>query len=87
LLSSFEIPTSFHFLWFVAYLKKYQEDCTNVSSVSVSLVAAVPHFGQVQFFQVGCLSSGFPSPVISTSSGSATGRFSIFSVTNPQDGQ
>jgi len=47
-----------------------------VSMVSVSRSALPPQRGQAVCFQVGCLSSGLPEPVISTSSGSVTGSAS-----------
>ena len=53
---------------------KYQDESTKVSMVSVSRVAAPPHFGQATCFQVGWWSSGLPGLSKVTSSGRTTGR-------------
>ena len=54
-------------------LKKYHEESTNVSRVSVSLVTFLPEESLV-CFQVGCFSKGFPFTLRSTSSGSSIGK-------------
>ena len=57
-------------------LKKYQEESTKVSSVSVSLVTFLPE--SFVCFQVECFSNGFPFTLRSTSSGSNTGKSFFF---------
>ena len=54
-------------------LKKYQEESTKVSNVSVSLVTFSPEESLV-YFQVECLSKGFPTTLRSTSSGNNIGK-------------
>ena len=54
-------------------LKKYQEESTKVSSVSVSLITFSPEESLVNF-HVGCFSSGFPFKFKSTSSGNKIGK-------------
>ena len=49
------------------YLKKYQDESTKVSMVSVSLRAAPPHLGHVVSIKVCEVASGLPLPVNSTS--------------------
>src|SRR6202007_70730 len=66
---------------------KYQEESTNVSIVSVSRVAGLPHRGQATFFQVGWRSSGLPGRSNVTSSGSSTGRSFTGTGTTPQVSQ
>src|SRR6202795_58188 len=56
------------------YRKKYQEESTNVSIVSVSRRAGPPHFGHVVFTNSGVAASGDPpSPVSLAFSGKITG--------------
>ncbi len=55
---------------------KYHEESTKVSRVSVSLIALRPVSEQVVYFQVGCLSRGFPGSSKLISSGSVTGSSS-----------
>ena len=70
------------------YLKKYQDESTNVSIVSTSLVACLPHFGQVVFMKVFEVVSGdSPFPVNSTSVGSNTGKSFLSTGTIPQSSQ
>ena len=57
----------------VSDIKKYQEESTNVSRVSVSLITFSPE-GSFVCFQLGCFSKGFPDVLRSTSSGSNTGK-------------
>ena len=66
---------------------KYQEESTNVSSVSVSRTAAPPQAGQATCFQVGCRSSGLPGVSKSMSSGRTTGSWSFGTGTAPQAAQ
>ena len=63
---------------------KYQDESTNVSMVSVSRRAGLPHCGQATFFQVGWRSSGLPGRSKVTSSGSFTGRSFSGTGTTPQ---
>ena len=58
-------------------LIKYQEESTNVSNVSVSLIAGFPVFLCLVFFQVGWFLSGFPFWFKSTSLGNAIGSSSF----------
>ncbi len=53
---------------------KYQDDSTNVSSVSVSRSAAAPQVGHETCFQRGWCSSGLPGFSKSMSSGSSIGK-------------
>ena len=70
------------------YLKKYQEESTNVSIVSASLLAGFPQHGQVVFINVLDVVSGdSPFPVNSTSVGNNIGKFSFFSGTIPHSSQ
>src|SRR5438477_2390799 len=70
------------------YRRKYQEESTNVSMVSVSRRAAPPHFGHVVFTNPSCFASGdSPCGEKSTSSGSSTGSSSSGTGTSPHDGQ
>ena len=55
-------------------LKKYHEESTKVSRVSVSLNAFFPVDFWVVIFQSGWLSNGLPFACKSTSSGSSTGN-------------
>src|SRR3989338_8403654 len=55
------------------YLKKYHEELTKVSIVSVSLLAFPLHFGHFTFTNSLFVSNGFPFPN-STFSGSLTGN-------------
>ena len=54
--------------------KKYQEESTNVSNVSVSLLQTFPLI--ITFFQSSLVSKGFPFVLILIFSGSFTGKFS-----------
>jgi len=54
-------------------LKKYQEESTKVSSVSVSLITFSPDESLTNF-HVGCFSNGFPLTFRSTSSGNKIGK-------------
>ena len=69
------------------YLKKYQDESTNVSIVSVSLLAFPWQQGQVASLNCLDVSRGFPLPENSISSGNITGRFSSFSKTSPHFSQ
>ena len=55
-------------------LKKYHDESTNVSNVSVSLIAFLPVFLSIVFFQVGWLSKGLPLDFKSISSGNSIGN-------------
>ena len=66
---------------------KYQDESTNVSIVSVSRRASLPHCGQATCRQVGWRSSGLPGRSNSTSSGSLTGRSAFGTGTTPQSSQ
>ncbi len=68
--------------------RKYQDESTNVSIVSVSRSAGPSHKGQVVWRKVGCRAKG-DSPVgrNSTSSGARIGRRSGRSPTAPWVGQ
>ena len=67
--------------------RKYQDESTNVSIVSVSRRAGAQHFGQATSRQVGWRSSGFPGWSKLTSSGSTTGRSATGTGTTPQASQ
>src|SRR5881398_1753115 len=68
--------------------KKYQDESTNVSIVSVSRVAGPPHFGQLVFTNSGTLFKGdSPVPVNSALSGSITGKSFSGTGTMPQVSQ
>src|SRR6266550_4171156 len=68
--------------------RKYQEESTNVSMVSVSRRAGPPHEGHVTLTNAGSLASGdSPCGEKSASSGSRIGRSSTGTPTSPQDGQ
>src|SRR4249920_4124258 len=70
------------------YRKKYQDESTNVSMVSVSRRASPPHVGHATFDQVGCRASGDSPPGWkSTSSGSRTGSSSSGTATSPHVSQ
>ncbi len=65
--------------------RKYHELSTNVSIVSVSRRAGLPHFGQVTETNVFDVVSGeSPAGRNSTSSGSSTGRSASGTGTRPQ---
>src|SRR5690606_31088867 len=66
---------------------KYQELSTNVSIVSVSRLAGLPHDGQSTCFHVGWRSSGLPGTSKVTSSGRRTGSWSSGTGTIPQESQ
>ena len=53
---------------------KYHDESTNVSKVSVSLIAFFPVDFCVVFFHLGWFSKGFPFAFKSTSSGNSTGN-------------
>ena len=56
--------------------------------VSVSRLAGLPHFGQVQFTKLSEVASGDTAPASNlTSSGSITGSWSSGTSTSPQSGQ
>ena len=57
-------------------LAKYHDESTKVSRVSVSLTAFNPVSLHFVYFQVGCLSNGFPGIVKSISSGRVIGNSS-----------
>ena len=63
---------------------KYHELSTKVSIVSVSRLAAAPHFGQLQSRKSARLFSGLPLPSGMQSSGSTTGRSFSGTGTAPQ---
>ena len=54
--------------------RKYQEESTKVSMVSVSRRASAPHFGHFTFRNDGVLLSGLPEPSGTSPSGRTTGR-------------
>ena len=54
--------------------RKYQDESTKVSIVSVSLRAGFPHLGQSTLRKDSEVSSGFPFPSNTTSRGSSTGN-------------
>src|SRR5262245_35115426 len=63
--------------WGLVYRNQYQDESTNVSSVSVSRRAGPPHCGQVAFRNRWCVPSGlWPVGVNSASSGNSTGSSS-----------
>ena len=66
---------------------KYQDESTNVSIVSVSRLAGLPHLGQPTFRKAACLFSGLPEPSGIRSSGSTTGRSFSGTGTTPQSSQ
>ncbi len=68
--------------------RKYHDESTKVSMVSVSRVAGPPHTGQVVFKNSGLVANG-DSPVgrNSTSSGASTGSSSTGTGTMPCTGQ
>ena len=68
-------------------LAKYQDESTNVSNVSVSLVASFWQLGHFTFFHVGCMSRGLPGILKSTSSGNLTGKSSLDTSWTPQSSQ
>src|SRR3990167_10456669 len=55
------------------YLKKYHEELTKVSIVSVSLLASFLHFGHFVLIHSSFVASGFPSPNV-TFFGSIIGK-------------
>src|SRR5450631_3432285 len=65
-------------------LRKYHDESTKVSMVSVSRVAGPPHTGQVVWRNSGLVANG-DSPVgrNSTSSGASTGNWSVGTGTMP----
>jgi hypothetical protein len=68
--------------------RKYHDESTNVSIVSVSRVAGPPHFGQVALRKPSWRRSGdSPDGRNSTSSGSRTGRSSSGTVWAPCSAQ
>src|ERR1700733_5746087 len=67
--------------------RKYQDESKNVSSVSVSRVAAPPQVGQLTCFQVGWRSSGLPGRSNVTSRGNSTGKSCSGTGTMPQSEQ
>src|SRR5215510_2882955 len=70
------------------YRKKYQEESTNVSMVSVSRLAVLPHFGQVAFTNSGTFFKGdSPVPVNFACSGNITGKSFSGTGTMPQSSQ
>src|SRR6185295_9960156 len=70
------------------YRKKYHDESTNVSIVSVSRRAGRSHFGHVVFTNPATPTSGdSPVPVKSAVSGNSTGNWSIGTGTMPQCSQ
>ncbi len=67
--------------------RKYQDESTNVSIVSVSRRAGAPHAGQDTSRHVGWRSSGLPGWSKLTSAGSTTGRSATGTGTTPQRSQ
>jgi hypothetical protein len=66
----------------------YQDESTNVSIVSVSRRAGLPHFGHVVLTNEATRASGDPPrPVNSTSRGSSTGSWSYGTGTAPSVSQ
>src|SRR5258706_3234281 len=66
---------------------KYQDESTKVSMVSVSRLAALPHFGHLQSTNDGVFASGLPVPSGTRFSGSTTGRSLSGTGTSPQASQ
>jgi hypothetical protein len=79
-------PRIQHGLVVVAQAKrrKYQDESTKVSMVSVSRRAAAPHFGHFTARKRSSLSSGLPLPSGTRSTGSTTGSCSSGTGTVPQ---
>src|SRR3990170_2245882 len=72
----------------VAYRRKYQDESTNVSIVSVSRRASSPHEGHGVERNAALSPSGDPPrPVTGTSMGSATGSCASGTGTTPQRSQ
>ena len=70
------------------YRRKYQDESTKVSMVSVSRFAGPPHLGHETLTNSLCFASGdTPDGVKSTSSGSSTGRSASGTPTSPHVGQ
>src|SRR5262245_3837917 len=70
------------------YRRKYQDDSTKVSMVSVSRRALPPHLGQEAWTKLATSASGEPPlPLICTSRGSTTGKRSSASGTIPHRSQ
>src|SRR3546814_2306596 len=67
----------------LAKRRKYHEESTKVSSVSVSRNASPPHDGQLVCFHVACRSSGLPGTEKSASSGSTIGSWPFGTGTSP----
>ena len=67
--------------------RKYQDESTKVSIVSVSRRAGCPHFGHVQRRKSSRLRSGLPLPSGTQSSGRTTGNWSSGTGTAPHPGQ
>ncbi len=67
--------------------RKYQDESTKVSSVSVSRTAAPPHDGHGTCFHVGWRSKGLPGTEKSASSGSTTGSWLLGTGTMPHAAQ
>src|SRR5689334_5928869 len=66
---------------------KYQDESTNVSIVSVSRRASLPHCGHSTCFHVGWWSSGLPGLSKVTSIGSSIGSDDSATGTEPQASQ
>src|SRR5437762_6595529 len=67
--------------------RKYQDESTKVSMVSVSRFAGLPHFGHLQFTNDGVLASGLPVPSGTRFSGSTTERTLSGTGTSPLPSQ
>ena len=67
----------------LAKRKKYHDESTNVSIVSVSRRAGFPHFGQEHARKASLRFSGLPLPSGTQSSGSTTGNWSSGTGTTP----
>jgi hypothetical protein len=68
--------------------RKYQDESTNVSMVSVSRLAGPPHVGHFTFTHSGtCASGESPRPVNVVIFGSSTGSCSYGTATTPSFSQ
>ena len=67
--------------------RKYHEESTKVSIVSVSRRASLPHFGHLQARNAASFASGLPLPSGTRFSGSFTGNCSSGTGTSPHFAQ
>src|SRR5690606_27148364 len=63
--------------------RKYQDESTNVSMVSVSRPASAPRFGHFTFMNPGVLLSGLSEPSLTMLYGNTTGRSCSGTGTSP----